>query len=492
MKSYLTIALVVSAAILGLPCRSSAQSYNVPPQYYQGIPRSAIGLASNSVPAAPTPLQRIPGESYALAPVVDSDSTLPTCPENYGGPIYDNCEHAEEVVDSPPCGDCGDCKSCNSTGGSGGVLGSLFGSVHGDNRFGACRPSRFWFDTEYLLLWTEERFLPALVTTSPPGTLQAEAGVLGFQDSSILFGDDKFEDNPVSGYRIHGGYWLDSQQTLGVGVRYFSLDDNSVDYSVASGGDPILGRPFLNTDLNQEDALLVAFPGLSTGSININATNEISGGDIYVRRLLYSGCGNRVDFVGGYQYSQIDDKVTVRNSLTSVDPAGRVPVNTVIGTRDEFDATNQFHGGSLGLMAEAEDGRLFWRAMAKVAFGNVRHKVAIRGQTVTDGPTLPPVTDNFGLLALGSNIGDYQQDEYGVIPEARITLGYKLSNSTQLTIGYSVIYWSQVVLAGEAIDTAINPTQLTGALVGDARPRFNFTDTSFWAQGLNFGVNVRF
>src|SRR5713226_4306082 len=54
---------------------------------------------------------------------------------------------------------------------------------------------RWWFSTDLLLAWVRGSLLQPLVTTSPPGTPLASAGVLGKQGTSILFGNGRFNDD---------------------------------------------------------------------------------------------------------------------------------------------------------------------------------------------------------------------------------------------------------------------------------------------------------
>ena len=51
--------------------------------------------------------------------------------------------------------------------------------------------SPIWFQAEYLLWWIQGNPLPPLVTTSPEGTPQSNAGVLGAAGTGILFGDER-------------------------------------------------------------------------------------------------------------------------------------------------------------------------------------------------------------------------------------------------------------------------------------------------------------
>ena len=43
--------------------------------------------------------------------------------------------------------------------------------------------------------------------------------------------------------------------------------------------------------------------------------------------------------------------------------------------------------------------------------------------------------------------------------EAAVSVGYKVTNTLEVTFGYSVIYVTRAVFAGDIIDTTINPTR---------------------------------
>jgi hypothetical protein len=64
-------------------------------------------------------------------------------------------------------------------------------------------------------------------------------------------------------------------------------------------------------------------------------------------------------------------------------------------------------------------------------------------------------------------------------------------------VGYTFLYWSQVVRPGNQIDTTVNTTQVPthpefGPLTGPAQPMVPFRTTDFWAQGISLGVEVTF
>jgi len=74
------------------------------------------------------------------------------------------------------------------------------------------------------------------------------------------------------------------------------------------------------------------------------------------------------------------------------------------------------------------------------------------------------------------------------VPELNVTLGYWITPHVKATLGYTGIYWTNQVAAGNALDRRINFTQQTGPLVGPAVPAFKFSDSDFWLQGMNAGI----
>jgi hypothetical protein len=99
-----------------------------------------------------------------------------------------------------------------------------------------------------------------------------------------------------------------------------------------------------------------------------------------------------------------------------------------------------------------------------------------------------------GLLALSSNIGSHSRDIFTVVPEVRLQLAYDVGPRLRLHAGYDFLYWSQVLRAGDQIDLVVNPDLLPPALPGafPLRPAFTFQGSSFWAQGIDLGLELRF
>jgi len=132
--------------------------------------------------------------------------------------------------------------------------------------------------------------------------------------------------------------------------------------------------------------------------------------------------------------------------------------------------------------------------VTKVALGSNTQKVRINGSTQLTEAGIPE-TFTGGLLAQRSNIGIYERDEFAVVPELGATLGFHVSPRFSVTVGYTLVYFSNVVRAGEQIDTDLNPGLIPiedNPLNGPLRPRFLFRQSDFYATGVTVGGDFRF
>ena len=337
-----------------------------------------------------------------------------------------------------------------------------------------------WGSAEFLLWWTKGSYTPALVTTSPAGTAQAEAGVL--PNAEVLFGATHLGDDDQAGGRVTLGLWLDDDHSVSLVGRVYALGGASDRFEAESDGSPILARPFRNALIEQNDSLLVAFPGVSAGGIDASLVNNFYAAETYFQVMVESSQNRRVDVIAGYQFARLDDWLDVR-SVSDVATIG----GSIVDIRDRFSTQNEFHGGQLGLRGQMMRGCWSLDALTKVAIGWTRQRVTIDGRTIIDGTTF-----NGGLLAQESNIGQFQRDRFSYIPELTLNLRYHFNPCVSMHVGYSLIYMSDVVTSGRQIDTSVNLSQQSGPVVGEERPLFAFEDEYYWLQGINFGVNWDF
>jgi hypothetical protein len=119
--------------------------------------------------------------------------------------------------------------------------------------------------------------------------------------------------------------------------------------------------------------------------------------------------------------------------------------------------------------------------------------VNINGATIVTAPGDTPDSSDGGLLAQLSNMGTHDRDSFSVMPEFGVSLGYDITCNLRATVGYTVLYWNNVLRTADQIDTNINTTQTRhGTLAGIALPVTNGVLTDFWVQSLTFGVDYRF
>ena len=356
-------------------------------------------------------------------------------------------------------------------------------------------PSRFWVNGEYLLWWLRDSNLPPLVTTSPVGTSRDQAGVLGQPGTTTLLGDSRMKHDERSGGRFSFGWWFDECRDWGLDGSFFFLGQRNNNFLASSAGSPILARPFVNVATGQEASELVAFPGVISGTVRVDIPSRLWGADGNLRHNLCRGQCWSLDKLIGFRYLDLHESLTVNEFLSVPGAAGQAP--SIIIVNDRFSTRNQFYGGQFGLAYEVRKGKWFVDVTGKVALGATHQVVNIDGTTTFVPAGTTPVTQPGGLLAQRTNSGRFTRNEFSVVPEIGLKLGCQFTQHLRGYIGYNFLYWSNVARPGQQIDRVVNTSQIPsvfgpGQLVGPARPAFTFRDTDFWAQGITFGLELRY
>jgi hypothetical protein len=344
----------------------------------------------------------------------------------------------------------------------------------------------FWIGIDYLGWSVKGDHLPPLVTTSPAGTPRPQAGVLGAPGTTVLFGDSSVDNGWRSGGRVQAGYWFDPQHSRGVEISFFDLQDASTGFAASSGGLPILARPFFNTSTGAPDATLVAFPGATAGSIAVNETSRLLGAGALYRQDIGNWAGQRISALIGYRYLHSSDGLSIPFAITALgNPL--VPGTSFAGF-DSFNATGNFHGVDLGLAGEWKSGPWLLEWRGKIALGANINSAGINGLQTVSIPGGPTATSPGGLLTAPSNIGNFSQTRFAVVPEIALNAGYQIAPRWRLFAGYDVLYWTGVQRADGLIDLTVNPV----AGSGPARPAAVFNTSPLVAQGFNFGVRYNY
>lgn len=353
-------------------------------------------------------------------------------------------------------------------------------------------PYRFYGSAEYLLWWTKGQPLPPLVTTGPPESL----GILGQPGTTVLFGGGRVGHDVRSGGRFSFGLWCDDCQQLGVEGNYFFLGRRSARFVAGSDSFPLIARPFFSLNENREFSEVATFPGEVTGSVSVNLPSQLWGGQLNLRKNLCRSCCWNLDLLVGFRYVELEEGLIVVEDLATLPTATAVPPNTRAIVFDSFETRNQFYGGQVGLLAEYRRGPWFLDLRGTVALGNTHQTVTINGHQVVTNAAGTTVFRG-GLLALPSNIGRVSRDQFTVVPELGINLGVQVSENLRVFVGYNVLYWSNVVRPGDQIDRVLDITQIpnfptTAPSAGLGRPLVPLRGTDFWAQGISFGVELRY
>lgn len=359
---------------------------------------------------------------------------------------------------------------------------------------GKSRPCRVWLSGEYLMWWFKDGPLQsALLTTSPSvGTTP-----IGSPGNTVLFGGRPLDFDFSSGGRVTVGVASPALKA-GFEATGFMLQEQGIDFTAGSGGSPILSRPVINAGSGAESALLVAAPGNFAGTIDISASSKFYGAE--ANGVLSLFCVDMFAFDGlmGFRYLDLTEDVDIRQQTTVVGDVvpgqnnGLLLPRTSTTLAESFRASNQFYGGQIGGRAEYRRDNFFITITGKVAFGNTCQTVDTFGATTSPSGTAPGA-----LLALSSNSGRIFQEKLTIIPEATANVGVQLTPGIRVFVGYTFIHWGEVARPGNFIDRRINPSLVPtsptfGSGSGTPAPRSAFRHGDFWAQGISFGLALRY
>ncbi len=352
---------------------------------------------------------------------------------------------------------------------------------------------RLFFQAEYLMWWMRSQSIPPLATTSAPGGF----GFLGDPRTRLLLAPGDFGDDLRHGMRVRGGYWFNECGTCGIDASYFFLGRQTTSASFDSGVTPIITRPFFAPNLNAEFGEIVAFPGLSEGRLDIQGTNSLWGFDANLRHALCKTCDFRSTLFAGYRFLGMDESLQVTEFITALPGNPSDPAGTRVVVQDRFETENRFHGGQVGYAAERNWGRVSLDGRVSVALGTTYQEVNISGFQARLRPGMTqPATFNGGLLAVGPNLGTFEREEFSVVPELTINLGYWLTPTLKAYVGYNFLYWSDVLRAGDQIDRVVDVTfvpnpPMNVAPSGLARPQPTFRSSDLALNGIQFGIMGR-
>ncbi len=371
--------------------------------------------------------------------------------------------------------------------------------------------SRNWASLESLIWWTSKTDTPVLASTSPAGVASTQAGVLG-NNTQVLFGGDEIFGDATAGFRVRGGHFFNECDGGGITAEFFLLGSRGHDFHASSDGDTVIARPFFNTNINQQDSQLISSPGQYRGSLDINAETRMYSvggflwGELYLDRDCGCSCGEGCDGGGctafdtchrrnpdetqigikfGPRFSHLDDTILVDENTVNLNSGGNFRI------LDSFKTENSFLGGELGLRARRVRGKFDMELGLQLAIGGTHQELDVGGSTThTSGQGIITTTDD-GILAVASNSGSWDRNRFSLIPGLEVAIGRDFGKGWRWTVGYNLIYWTNVLRASEQIDTNIDPSQFQINQGSATTPGVLWNESDYLAHGISFGLERR-
>jgi hypothetical protein len=342
----------------------------------------------------------------------------------------------------------------------------------------------FWVDFDYLLWRSKGGLLPPLV---------AGANVSGATvsvDPRVTFPltDDRINGDLQSGFRLAAGMWLDKPRGTGIEGSYtmfLSTGDVATYYGTPS---TVIGRPFVDVRGPALALFQLSTPSGSTqGAAQVRTTFDSDGFEVNMLRRGPAMIGEEMHWIFGVRYFGLEESLVV-DSMTQ---SGGLRM----GTFDSFATRNQFYGGQFGGRWSFTRNDFTIELVAKLAVGGMGQEVVVQGGSTAVMGSGARVERPGGLLALQSNIGDYDRIKFVIIRDTQLNVNYCLTENISLRLGGTFMWVSNVVRPGDHVDMGINPTLLPfsgTAPQGPIRPTFKYDGDVFWMYGINIGVTIRF
>jgi hypothetical protein len=330
-----------------------------------------------------------------------------------------------------------------------------------------------YISADLLLWWIRPSNYPQLVTSGTPPT--------------TAIGDQGAPRSLFPGFRLNFGYWFEPEHCLAIEGNILYLGRQSTQASIASSatGVQTIGPAFVNpiTGVTQ----MVASPGVSAGGATATFTSELWGAEANFRSNLCTCDRFRLDGIAGFRFLGLNEGFTLaENSTQFPGPIVNFPLanfprianGETVSWIDSFNTANRFYGSQVGLLAECRFLRRWYLdGNFKIGLGETRQSVIISGQS-TD--SLTALVVNNGSLAQRSNIGQYSRNVFSVVPEIGLTLGMNVTDHLRVYAGYTFLCWTGVARPGEQV----NPNRVN--------PTFAFQSSTFFADGVNIGLEYRF
>jgi hypothetical protein len=354
-----------------------------------------------------------------------------------------------------------------------------------------CIPDR-WVQVDYLMGWIKDgpNDVPLISTGSTSDPIPA---ALGQPSTQILAGRDDIDFGTLNGGRLTFGKWIDPARALGWEVSGFAFEESELSsmYRTIPGGTKAVTAPIqLPGGTETSIYALVNGSGGTTFDEALTASyrSQLWGGHLSLVSNNYRTCQSSSNTLIGFRYLNLDEATSLEANLARTLPSGTATTRGL----DFFETDASFYGSQLGLKKERFGRWWSLSAVGTIALGLTDNKVSVSGSRTQSNPGVPPITTSGFVFSEPTNIGHEEHTSFSVVPEAGLRSEVWITRRLSVGLGYSALYWNNLVRPGHQIDRVVNPTQRAGGtLVGEARPESLFNRTDLWFHSVNTGITYR-
>jgi hypothetical protein len=405
-----------------------------------------------------------------------------------------------------------------------GIAGALMmsaapGGVYAQN-VPTASTSRIYVGIDYLHWWVKGAPLSVpLVSTGPEANNE---GFLTNSNSKILYGapfspavggNDTQGFPGFNGSRLTVGYWLDDEQRYAVEASGFLLQSRTTSVQIRgdSNGNPGLRVPVFNnvpyvpggicdprhaTDClvpQTEDGVPLAVPGELTGGAKITNSLQLGGFDLTGVIPIYRDDSWQISGLAGGTFLQLSEGFNLTADLEGL-PTSMLYAGQSGTAVDEFKTRNRFYGATIGARGRYSYGLMFIEASGRLSVGASEEVLTVNGGYTDSGAAFANNHGPYGIFAMPANEGSFSRTNFAVVPEVQAKIGYNITPSVAVAIGYDFLYDSNVIRPGDQINRNIpkgQTFQQDGTAASLTSPARLFRTTDFFAQGITIGLVVR-
>ena len=410
---------------------------------------------------------------------------------------------------------------------------------------------RFFLGGEYLAWKLNNTTLNPIVFNVPVGIVGAPIAI-GVNDIFFSYASltpqsqASFSQNGIinygmeNGMRFTGGLALEQDTGLSVLLNAiiiptssFNLSSNTsfnmvpINFQTGLSSQVPLGGAF-GADI-EVATIPIVVPRNVASQVYASANNFVGGGEVDLKgRDLFFG---DVIFSGllGFRYFQFNESLGV-NSIYELSQAppnrfGETPdqvqdlesnfsdyqsIKSV--SSDNIKVYNNFLGPQIGINSNYNFNRFTFDCNGKLGIGVQHQVVTINSSTTqtfklnaTNGATTTTSTliqnHSGGLLFSPYDVGRHSRNQFGLIPELNLKLGYRLFDRLKITAGYDFLMMANVLRASNQTQLIPYTTQsnFSGMAVQQQTssqsiqiPAFTFDNSNLIINGLNVGMQLDF